>query len=411
MSSKVVSVDGREVLVAWEVVEGADHYGATITGKSGLVSSVETTDCEYLFRGLDISVTYTLVVVAYNQEGDAITTSLPVAVTTGVDYGTQLTYSTFEAWEKEGDEAEPVGWNSFMSGGGSLAGFTKNVHMEKSEIVRPGSNGSQSVRIWTKAVFGVPANGNLTCGKINSGSMVATDQANHNRTIMEEPEFNQPLNGARPDSLTVWVNFSYSGSTAWTARVAATIHDAYNYADPSATLDSLHAVAKAEMNYPAVSPSGGWQRLSIPFDYELKNFDAFYEKMNNSQYWKDSLKVDKFERPTSADYMLVTFATNSTACKGTDGDQVLIDDMLLIYKPVLKLTKSVYQPGEKITVDYTLVGTMSPSNIDKKANVVSLELSDATGSFANPKVLTEIVTDKSGQLIADIEEDLIAGNY
>lgn len=100
---------------------------------------METTDCEYLFRGLDISVTYTLVVVAYNQEGDAITTSLPVAVTTGVDYGTQLTNSTFEAWEKEGDEAEPVGWNSFMSGGGSLAGFTKNVHMEKSEIVRPGS--------------------------------------------------------------------------------------------------------------------------------------------------------------------------------------------------------------------------------------------------------------------------------
>lgn len=102
VSAKVVSVDGREVLVAWEVVEGADHYGATITGKSGLVSSVETTDCEYLFRGLDISVTYTLVVVAYNQEGDAITTSLPVAVTTGVDYGTQLTNSTFEAWEKKG---------------------------------------------------------------------------------------------------------------------------------------------------------------------------------------------------------------------------------------------------------------------------------------------------------------------
>ena len=37
-----------------------------------------------------------------------------------------------------------------MSGGGSLAGFTKNVHMEKSEIVRPGSNGSQSVRIGRK---------------------------------------------------------------------------------------------------------------------------------------------------------------------------------------------------------------------------------------------------------------------
>ena len=113
-----------------------------------------------------------------------------------------------------GDEAEPVGWNSFMSGSGSLSSFTKNVHMEKSEVTRPGSTGNLSVRIWTKAVVGVPANGNLTCGRINSGSMSATNQANHNRTWMEDPEFNQPLNGARPDTLTVWVNYSYSGNTA-----------------------------------------------------------------------------------------------------------------------------------------------------------------------------------------------------
>lgn len=412
ITARVISVEGREILIGWETVDGADHYGVTVANKNGIVNSAETTAYEYRFTGLDISATYNVVVVAYNQEGGAISTSAPVAVTTGLDYGTQLTNTTFEAWEKEGDDAEPVGWNSFMSGGGGLSSFTKNVHMEKSEVTRPGSNGNLSVRIWTKNVVGVPANGNLTCGRINSGSMSATNQANHNRTWMEDPEFNQPLNGARPDSLTVWVNYSYSGNTALTARVAATIHDAYNYADPSATTDSLHAVAKAEMNYPAVDPAnGGWQRLSIPFDYELKGFDAFYEKMNNSQYWKDSLKVDKFEKPTSADYMLVTFTTNSTPGKGSDGDQVLIDDMLLIYKPVLKLTKSVYQPDGKIMVDYTLVGTMSPSNVNNAPNVVSLELSDATGSFENPTVLSQITTDKSGRLAADVTEDLSVGNY
>ena len=407
----VTDIEARAVKIVWDNVTGAEAYLLTITDGFGTFNQVETTACEYRFVGLSLASTYTITVVANDGAGEPVLTFQPIVVTTSSDYGTQLTNITFEAWEKEGDNAEPVGWNSFMSGDGSLSGFTKNVHMEKSEVVRPGSTGNASVRIWTKAVVGVPANGNLTTGRINSGSMSATDQANHNRTVIDNPEFNQPLNGAKPDSLTVWVNYSYSGNTAWTARVAATIHDTYNFADPSATVDSLHAVAKAEMNYPAVDPTnGGWQRLSIPFDYELKSFDAFYEKMNNSQSWKESLGVDKFVKPTSADYMLVTFTTNSTPGKGAEGDQVLIDDMLLIYKPVLKLTKSVYQSGE-ITVDYTLTGTMSPSNSNAEPNVVSLELSDATGSFANPTVLTEVVTDKGGQLTATIEGDLAIGNY
>ena len=76
-----------------------------------------------------------------------------------------------------------------------------------------------------------------------------------------------------------------------------------------------------------MSPSGGWQRLSIPFDYELKNFDAFYEKMNNSQYWKDSLKVDKFERPTSADYMLKVGVSNfRNAWESMDPESERVDE-------------------------------------------------------------------------------------
>ena len=332
-----------------------------------------------------------------------------------VENGT-LSEAKLFSGEKESTEAEPVGWNSFMSGDGSLAGFTKSVHMEKSNVTRPGTNGNVSVRIWTKGVIGsIVANGNLTCGRINSGSMEALSQENHNRTVVGDSEFSQPLHGSRPDSLTVWVNYTYLGDSVMNARVSAIIHDTYDCADPSSPADSVHIVAKAQLNYKAVDPvNGGWQRLSIPFDYELKDYEEFYEKMNNSDYWKDSLKVDHFVKPTSADYMLVTFATNSTPAVGKEGDQVLIDDMLLIYKPTLEFSKTdkgTYYPGSRIVADYILTGTMSPSNVEQDHNVVSLELSDAKGSFEKPTVLTQIATDKGGTLTATLSEELPLGDY
>lgn len=412
----IPSVERRALTAAWDKVDDADTYVVSLMDQTGGITSVETADCEYRFAGLDVASVYTVIVSANNKEGELLTVSAPMVVTTLLDYGTQLTNSAFEAWEKERLLAEPVGWNSFTSGEGPLMTMTNSdAHMEKSEIIRPGSTGTASVRIWTKTVMSIPANGNLTSGKINSGSMTATDPANHNRTFIEDPEFNQPLNGARPDSLTVWVNYSSNGNAEMSARIAATIHDAYNYADPSSTEDSLHAVAKAEMNYKAIDATkGGWQRLSIPFDYDLKGFDAFYEKMNNSQFWKDSLKVEEFVRPTSADYMLVTFATNATPGVGEYGDQVYIDDMVLVYNPTLNLVKTdkvSYVPGSKLSVDYTLDGTMSPSNLSSEPNVVSLELSDANGGFDKPVVLAQIVTDNGGMLSADLIDNLALGNY
>ena len=412
----VADSEGHALLISWENVEGAVNYVVSMTDPTGAVTTVETADCEYRFTGLNVNAPYTVVVAAQNSNGENLSVSEPLVATTGFDYGVQLTNSTFEAWEKEGTEAEPVGWNSFMSGDGSLAGFTKSVHMEKSNVTRPGTNGNVSVRIWTKGVIGsIVANGNLTCGRINSGSMEALSQENHNRTVVGDSEFSQPLHGSRPDSLTVWVNYTYLGDSVMNARVSAIIHDTYDCADPSSPADSVHIVAKAQLNYKAVDPvNGGWQRLSIPFDYELKDYEEFYEKMNNSDYWKDSLKVDHFVKPTSADYMLVTFATNSTPAVGKEGDQVLIDDMLLIYKPTLEFSKTdkgTYYPGSRIVADYILTGTMSPSNVEQDHNVVSLELSDAKGSFEKPTVLTQIATDKGGTLTATLSEELPLGDY
>lgn len=414
----LVSKECRAMNIAWNEVPNSAKYVISITNKiDETTESTETTDSESRLEGLNVGFTYSVAVAAYDNAGNVMTTSEPLLVTTDTDYGVQLTNSSFETWEKVAKEREPIGWNSFMSGDGPLVSFTQDMHMDKSNDIRPGSTGKHSVRIWTKNAMGlpIPANGNLTCGRINSGAMIATDQANHNRTVVGDSEFSQPLQDARPDSLTVWVNYSHTGDSVMNARISAIIHDSYNFADPSSTVDSLHVFATAQLNYAAVdSLKGGWMRLSIPFDYELKEYDAFYEKMNNSQEWKDSLKVDKFVRPASADYMLVSFATNSTPGIGHEGDQVIIDDMVLIYNPKLALTKtdlSTYVPGATMSVDYTLEGTMSPSNLNAEPNVVSLQLSDAAGSFENPTILKEITTDLGGTLTGILPEDIELGSY
>lgn len=414
----LVSKERRAMTVAWSKVPNATQYNVSVTNKNGTKEMISATGaCEGRLYNLEVGNTYSVTVEVLKDLNHSMFTSEPLLVTTDSDYGVQLTNSTFEAWEKEAREMEPVGWNSFMTGDGPLASATQDMHMDKSNEVRPGSTGRYSARIWTKNALGmpIPANGNLTCGRINSGAMIATDQANHNRTVVGDSEFSQPLQDTRPDSLTVWVNYSHKGDSVMNARVSAIIHDSYNFADPSSTVDSLHVFATAQLNYAALdSCKGGWMRLSIPFDYELKEYNAFYEKMNNSQEWKDSLKVDKFVRPTSADYILVSFATNSTPGIGIEGDQVIIDDMVLIYNPKLALTKtdlSAYVPGATISVDYTLEGTMSPSNLNADPNVVSLQLSDAAGSFENPTVLKEITTDLGGTLTGVLPEDIELGSY
>lgn len=310
-----------------------------------------------------------------------------VSVTTTTDYGHQLNNTGFEHWEGTGDDAEPVDWNSFMTNTGSYASMARAKQIEVSEDVRPGTNGTSSAYIWTRNVIAsIKANGNLTTGRINAGAMSATNESNHNFTVTDDPAFSEAMNGARPDSLTVWVKY-VPGSSSDKARVSAIIHDKYDLKDPSSdATNNSHIMAKAVLNYSATDDKG-WQRLSIPFDY--------------------------CGPATSADYMLVTYTSNMTAGGGSTNDAVYVDDMLLIYNPSVTITavnKTAYKQGEQIEVSYDLEGTMSPTNLNADANVVTLQLSDATGSFDNALNLTSVTTDYSGTLKAVLPEDLPVGN-
>lgn len=228
---------------------------------------------------------------------------------------TQIVNLGFENWDNAGTaDQEPVGWSSFKNAGGSYSGFVDNQKIERTTDTRPGSTGSYSTRIWSTSVLGIVANGTMTTGQIQAGATSASDPANHNKTIRSNSAFNQPFTG-RPDSLVVWVKSNLSNSSH-EARIAATIHDNYDYRDPEASDANApaHVVGKATKNF---NTGGNWQRISIPFDY---NHPA-----------------------TSAQYILITVTTSKTPGVGTANDEVFVDDLQFIYNPIVTIAPTATQ--------------------------------------------------------------------
>ncbi|MDR0873516.1 MAG: fibronectin type III domain-containing protein [Prevotellaceae bacterium] len=375
----------KSVRVLWAAVPQADGYKVTLKQGSNVVGSynnVSVSETEFNFTGLSFNTDYTYEVVAVFGASEYSSGFLAVKTTTEF-YGQQIPNLGFELWDNGNDYPEPVSWNSFGNVAGSLDNMAKANQVDASSTVRPGTTGTKSAKINSRDAFmGIIANGNLTTGQIQANSATASSSDNHNKTIPSNPSYSTPL-GGKPDSLTVWVK----SNTTREARVSAIIHDNYEYRDPESGSDGSHVVAKAVRNYG--SAGNTWQRLSVPFSY-----------VNNS---------------LSPDYILISFSTDKEAGKGTTSDEVYIDDMQFIYKPSLAIgtpNKAKYLPSERLTISYTLTGTMSASNLNAAANTVTLQLSDASGSFANPRQLAQITGDNSGVFSVTLPSDLpLSANY
>ncbi len=301
-------------------------------------------------------------------------------------YGDQLINRGFEEWSG----SEPVHWHSNGTASGSFAGMLPTGQLEQSGHARPGSTGSKSVRLIPQTVWGVTANGNLTNGRMNAGSMSATGANNYNQTKRNESDFNMPLS-MLPDSLTIWVCFR-SNSTSTKGQVKAVVHGNADYkiiANGTEDPTNMH-VATAVLSFTRTSTSGGsytWRRLSIPF--------------NNSGPCTD------------VRYVLMTTTTNETPGSGSTSDDLFIDDALLVYNPTLtmgQLASNSYVSGAAITIPFTLTGTMSPDNLNATANAVIAQMSDANGSFNNPTELGRVTTNTSGSISAQIPA-VASGNY
>ena len=226
----------------------------------------------------------------------------------------QIGNSNMEEWDNIGAATEePTNWNGFKSASGGLSGFASQ-QVFRSTAIRSGASGMYCARIFSKSIIGIVANGTLTLGRINMGSSTVTDiSANYNISLTNDPNFSEALTSI-PDSIVFWAK--YTAASNQQARIHAITHDAFDVHDPIDAASSPHVISTAAYNF---SPNTAWVRHSVPF----------------TSFIQPPLPP----LPTPA-YILVTFATNAIAGGGAANDEVLIDDIQLIYNSSVGITEA-----------------------------------------------------------------------
>ena len=295
--------------------------------------------------------------------GQIIEVRFGKAIVEGTGY--HIPNTGFEYWHKSsGSYQEPNAWHSFETATDSYAGSAGH-HIEKSD---KGRNGSTCAKIYSTSItipfFGTfIANGTMTTGRLNAGSMSAANNANNAYLDMGKNDkdgngdpFYVTLN-SHPDSLVLYVQFKQgtTNSAHPYATVSAIITDGTYYQDPE-DKEYKNVVARASNKKIAVT-NGNWECISIPFVYESNNVD-----------------------PKA---ILVTISTNADAGQGSSGDEVLVDDLTLVYNDKLSsLNVEGFDPNK---FEYE-VKELNADNLNPVANsrdaiiLQSIEETDTTKS-------------------------------
>lgn len=302
-----LSVQAAQMSAALGVYSGS----VTINGTSYSASRI------YVLPGAEAN---TLTCVVGQQVLVNIPSSSIVISAQAITANYAITNGGFEGnWSNN----EPQGWHSFPSATGDYKSYvTGNTdQFQQSTDTRPGSTGSYSALLQTKTLLGIKANGNCTNGRINAGSMSASDASgNYAFSDPSQPNYTTPFVGC-PDSLVFWAKYIPGGGNVTDAsnkaRAHATLLTNARYQDPETKDYSAIKIAEATSNYSATS-SKGWQRIAVPFVYTSVS-------------------------PSQMAYMLLTFSTNATPGGGNASkkspDNVYIDDAEMIYNHSLTQLK------------------------------------------------------------------------
>ena len=288
---------------------------------------------------------------------------------------TQIGNSDFEDWRGvTSSNHAPDNWNSFETSEGSFAYFSSAQQVQMAVDNRPGSNGFYCADIWSRSVAGIVAQGNLTTGCINAGSMSATNKANYNYSKTSDSKKSETLSKI-PTAIRFWAKFVPGAVNEQhpNAHMEAVVHDNNNYitySDPSFQSDEekSHAIAKARKDFPTTN--GEWVEFTVPF-----------EKTTNAA--------------NGQLYIIVNLATNADPGQGQEGDHLYIDDIELLYETEydeVPVTKSEAQYGTfcapfAVSVPYgkkayTVNGIVEGSN--------ELDLTEVEGTIpANTPVILE----------------------
>lgn len=245
---------------------------------------------------------------------------LSVILLTTTLHAQQIGNAGFENWDNLGsNQEEPTNWSSFKTATGSFATFASK-QVERSSNVRPGATGSYCARIWSKSTLGIVANGVVTTGRMNMGSSNLSSPDNYNYTVLNDAAFSEALTLA-PDSIVFWAR--YTATATQKAGMHAVIHDQFAVQDPINAASEPFVVADADFQF---SPTNNtWTRFSVPFNYTVNTGLA-------------------------PKFILLTFSTNHIPGGGSANDEVLIDDVELIYNLVGMGTQNENQ-GLLISID------------------------------------------------------------
>ena len=227
---------------------------------------------------------------------------------TGLTAGAQGIYQfadpSFENWDSNDEPGK--GWTSFSSADASaLDGFIGNIaknNSPKPEKVE-GHTGTTAVKLFSKPVANIPANGNLTTGQIHMGSTKPADASNYNSTKVGDAAHSLVFAGT-PDAVGFYAKFKSGGSA--NGRGNFILHDECEYKDPEVADQTAHRVGIATALIPAAD---AWTYFEAPFVY------------------------DRAEKPATQ-YLLASFTTNPVP-GGSAGDELIIDDIYFIYYSTL----------------------------------------------------------------------------
>ncbi|MBR5698879.1 MAG: PCMD domain-containing protein [Prevotella sp.] len=234
--------------------------------------------------------------------------------------GTQILNSDFETWKDNNgkDQKEPRYWHSFESASGNpnLISQAKGK-ISQSDETRGMSSGKSSCQLKASSILGIVANGTMTTGQLNAGSIQATNSANHASVDVSSTatdnygDLYYSTLITQPDSLAVWVKFSQGTANADHpyATISAAITNGEYYQEPAASgVDYSSILVGYAENRKIATTGGQWKRLSIPFSYDKTKYKS-----------------------TDPQAIMVTLSTNADAGQGSAGDILLIDDLELIY--------------------------------------------------------------------------------
>ena len=241
----------------------------------------------------------------------------------------QLPNSGFEDFSSNN---EPKGWHSFNSLTGTFASSANGQRTWKSEDKPTNSEGNSSVMIKSTAILMISANGTITTGRIQAGSLTATDKDNCSFLDFSKSDvdvdgnpFYAVLNN-KPDALKLNVKYhvgerasknilgkTETYSTHVTASAKALLTNGSYVQDPEKDAYKANIIARAE-NAEIADTKDAWQELSIPFSYD-----------NTS------------ETPKAALVTISTCAYPGGGSKSTkDPDILYVDDIELVYNAGFK---------------------------------------------------------------------------